>query len=360
MSVEKEEISAKQLMFSVACYMIGSAMITSYFTATTKQESWIAVIVGYLVSLLILGMYAVLVRLYPRKDLIQINICVFGNVLGRIFSLFYLYFFFSLSFLNTRVMGDFMKGFVMPKTPMIVFLIMFIFVCAWAVRCGVETLTRYSAFLVGISIFVLSLTIILLIKDMRFGNLLPVFSLPLMKYVQAVHTVTMLPFCEMISFFMFFPYVKDTSKVSMSLFQGLTIGFFILLFNTLRNASVLGPLVSILSSPNFEAIRFIDIGHVLTRTEIFYVGVLLSHIFFKVTIVYFATVTAIEKIFGLHSYKTIVPIVGVLIVLFSLWAFGSSADTAFWGTNVAAVYSTFFELVLPAVTLITAGYKKIA
>lgn len=354
----KEQISARQLMFSAACYITGSSLLTTYITVTTKQETWIAVIAGYLVSLLIIGLYAILVHLYPGKDIVQISIIVFGNVFGRIVSLLFIYYFFSLTFLNTRNIGEFLNGFVMPQTPMVALLIMFIFICVWAVRCGVETMTRYSTLFVGIVLFVLFITSVLLIKDMKLSNLLPVFSLPMIKYVQATHTMAILPFCEVFTFFMIFPFVKEKNKINGAVAKGLTIGFAILLCTILRNAAVLGPLIPMLSSPNFEVIRLIDIGHVLTRMDILYVGVLLMISFFKVTIALFATVTAISRVFNLHSYRFIVLAVGALTVVFSLEAFGSVAESSFWGANVAVVYSTFFEVVLPVATLLTAACRK--
>ena len=359
MNLGKEQISARQLMFSIACFVQGSSLISSFVTATTKQESWIVVIAGYIVSLPILGMYAALAHTFPGKSIVEISIIVFGNILGRIVSLLYIYFFFSLAFLNTEVLGGFINGFIMLKTPMIAILIMFIFVCAWAVRSGVETMTRYSVPFVIITFIMLFITSILLIKDMKFDNLFPIFSLPMVKYIQSTHTMAILPFCEIFSFFMLFPYVKETNKISSALFGGMTIGAITLLLTILRDAAVLGPLIPILSSPNYEAIRFIDVEHILTRLEVIYAGILIMLIFFKVVIVFFAAVTGIAQVFNLHSYRTLVPIVGVLIIIFSFEAFGSAVESSYWGANVAAVYSTLFEVILPGVTLLTMAYKKL-
>lgn len=360
MSLGKEQISARQLMFSVACFVQGSSLVTSYVTTTTKQETWIIIIAGYIASLPILGMYAALAHAFPGQSIIEINISVFGNVFGRLFSLLYVFFFFSLACLNTRDMGEFMSGYIMPMTPIIVFFIMFIFICAWAVRSGTETMTRYSVLFVIVAFIVTITTSILLIKDMKASNFFPMFSLPISKYIQGAHVVIGIPFCETISFFMLFPDVKETNKVTKSLFGGVTIGLMTLLLSTLRNTAVLGPLIPILSSPTFETIRFIDIEHTLTRLEILYAGALIMLLFFKVTIVFFATAKGLAQIFNLHSYKILVPIFAVLIIIFAYSVFDSSIEHAYWGTNVAAVYSTLFEVILPVITLLTMAFKKLA
>lgn len=359
MNSGKQQISARQFMFSIACYIQGSALISTFLTDVTKQETWIAVIGGYLVSLMILGLYTLLYNQYPGKSLVEINICVFGSLFGRMISLLYVYFFFSLAFLNTRIMGDFMNGYIMPKTPMIVILIMFIFVCTWAARKGVETMTRYSVLIVIMTYLVTLAIDILLIKDMKLSNLLPVFSLPIPKYLQSIHTVSVVSCCEILAFFMLIPHVKGTRKIIPAFYTGLSIGTFTILVVTLRNTVVWGSLISVLANPTFEASRLINIGNTLTRMEILYASFLILLMFFRVTILLYATTSGIAQIFNLHSYRNFVPCVSVLVIMFSLFAFSSAVEHAYWGTHFAAIYSTLFEVMLPIFTIITMLLKKL-
>ena len=71
---------------------------------------------------------------YPGKTIIEINDCVFGTYIGKIFSSLYIFFFFSLAFLNANNMSGFVSSYVLPDTPTVVILFMFMFVCAWSVR----------------------------------------------------------------------------------------------------------------------------------------------------------------------------------------------------------------------------------
>lgn len=362
METVKEQISARQLMFSIACYIQGSALVLSFLTDTLKQESWIGVVAGYLLGLLILGIYAALIKMFPGQSIVQINIHIFGKVLGKIISLLYIYFFFSLAFLNTRNFGDFINGYIMPNTPAFAIAVMLLFICAWAVRQGVETMTRYSTAFVIITFMVTFALIILMSKDMKLNNFLPVFSLPIKDYIQGSHTLSIVSFCEIIAFFMFFPYVKEKEKIGSSLYMGMSIGAITIITVIVRNTAVLGPLFAYLSSPTYEAIRFIDIGNTLTRMEVLYAGILVMLMFFRVSIVFFAAVVGLKQVFRLHSHRSLVPVLAALIVLFSLTVFHAAAEHAYWGTNISAVYSTLFEVILPLITLLVAllrmGLKK--
>lgn len=125
----KEQISSSQLMFSMACFIFGSTLLTGFVTGVTQQETWISTIAGYILSLPILVIYVLLANKYPGKSIIQITIEIFGDVLGRVISIFYIFFFFSLCFLNTNDVGDFVSGYIMPDTPVVAIYIMFVFIC---------------------------------------------------------------------------------------------------------------------------------------------------------------------------------------------------------------------------------------
>jgi spore germination protein KB len=126
----------------------------------------------------------------------------------------------------------------------------------------------------------------------------------------------------------------------------------------LRDTSILGADNYIFSAPTFEVIRLIDIGVIFNRIESIYAAILVMLVFFRVSITFFATISSIAQTFNLRSYKILVLIFGVLIIVFSLIVFDSDSESSYWGTNVAAVYSTFFEVLLPAITLVVAIIKE--
>lgn len=77
---------------------------------------------------------------------------------------------------------------------------MFIFVSAWAVIEGIEVIARNSYMAVIITVFIIVLTFILLLKQMDFSNFLPIFEIPINDFVSGVHTMTIIPFCEIFAF----------------------------------------------------------------------------------------------------------------------------------------------------------------
>ncbi len=98
--------------------------------------------------------------------------------------------------MNLRFFSDFLLTYIMPETPIVVILIMVTFICAWAVRNGIEVIARCSFIFVIITAIIVLSTFVLLIKEMKLTNFLPVFELSLKDFIQGTHIMASIPFCE--------------------------------------------------------------------------------------------------------------------------------------------------------------------
>ena len=126
MNNQKEQVSSASLMFTIGCFIQSSTLVVGYITGVAKQDTWLTVIFGFIVALPIIWIFAALGEKFPGKNLIEINDAVFGKIPGKIISVLYIFFFFSLTFLNSGVMTDFVSSSLLPDTPDIAVLIMFI------------------------------------------------------------------------------------------------------------------------------------------------------------------------------------------------------------------------------------------
>jgi spore germination protein KB len=115
---------------------------------------------------------------------------------------------------------------------------------------------------------------------------------------------------------------------------------------------VLGQYTAKFSMPTFSSIRMINVGDILTRLEIIYAVILISLLFFKVSVVYYATVSSVGLLFETESFRSLIFIFGALIVLYAQASFAASTEHTEWLMTAAATYSSFFLLVLPLLTLI--------
>jgi spore germination protein KB len=124
----KEKITSPQMMYAAAVLIFSASLLTKPLYTFTKNDSWIAVILGAMMAALIMMMYAILTRKFPGQTIIEINDKVFGRIAGKLISALYVYFFFFIACLDTNIIGEFIKAFILPSTPMFLILFLFLFI----------------------------------------------------------------------------------------------------------------------------------------------------------------------------------------------------------------------------------------
>ena len=349
----KELISSSIFMFTIASFVECSSLIYGN-AGITKNDTWLTVITGFIVSLPIVWVFVSLFEKFPGKNIIEIDDIIFGKIGGKIISILYILFFFLTSLSNCSLMGDFVVGIIMPETPKVAILILFIIVCVYAVRKGIEAMTNYSKLFYFIAFSTLILAIFLLLNQAKFSNLLPMFSLPIKKYIQSTHQTAVLPFADIFVFTMLVPSLKNPQNIKKPIFGGLIISAVFMLGVVLIDILVLGPAEALVAFPAFDVVRLVDIENIMTRMDFIFEIVFILLFFFKISILLYVTVTAIAQTCNIKSYKALVPVVGAIFISFTLPLYDSAGDAVYIRANILPVYQTFFVLILPLITLIIA------
>jgi spore germination protein KB len=313
---------------------------------------------GLLLALPIVAILAALLRKFPGKNLIEINDIVFGPIAGKAVSALYLFYFLSLAALNTRDLGNFAADYIIQETPIAAVMVLFLLGCAYALRKGIGNLMRMAAALGIASVAALAVSFILTLKDAQFDFLKPLFQQPLCKYVQGTVTVAAVPMGEILAFSMIAPMLGKGKKAGKPLALGLTFSAVFMAIVMVQNIISFGPLVSTLSLPSFESLRFVSIGSVLTRVESIYAVILLLLFLFKVSILLYAFVLGLSQVLRLKDYWQITLISAALVMFYALLVFESVMENMDWGATAAPFFSLTFELALPAVSLLAACLRK--
>lgn len=359
MKIEKGEISSSQLTFLMIGFMQGAHLLITFTAGITKHDTWLAVLAALTISLPFVLIYVALAQKFPGKNLVQINDIIYGPYLGKLVSTLYICYFLLLASLNLRTVFTFFGTFIMPETPMVVFLIMFIFICAWAVRNGIETIARCSLILIVIAGALILIAFILLLNQMEITNFLPVFEVPPQKFIQGTHIVTALPFTQTVVFLMIIPYMNKIKEAKKSMVMGLILGGIQLLIVVIQDTAVLGITETIMVLPSFESTRLIDIANVLTRLDVLVAVVLLVTLFLRISIFYYAVVLGIAQMFKLRSYVSLVLPIGIIIISVSILIYDSTMVQAAAVASTYLVYSFPFHFILPILSLLIAWIRGI-
>lgn len=357
MKIEKGVISSSQLMFLVIGLIQGSNLILTFVYRIAKHDIWLAVLAALVISLPFVLVDIALAEKFSGKNLIQINDLIYGPYLGKPISTLYILFFLLLTVLNTRIVGAFYTTYIMPETPLVVIIIMFTFVCGLAVRKGLEVIARCSFILIVITALIISTLTILLLKDMKFTNFLPIFEIPMKDFIQGTHLIVSIPFTQLVVFLMVIPYMNKIKQAKSSTVLGLIIGGISLLIVVVRDVAALGITAAIMSSPSFESARLIDVAKILTRLDILIAFGLLITMFLRVSIFYYATVLGIAQILNLRSYVPLVIPVGIIIISLAMLIFDSGMEHAYSTSNFYPIYTFPFQILIPPISLLIAKIR---
>lgn len=360
MSIDKTRISGTQFMFTIVCFIQASSLLTSIVSSVLKQDSWVSVLLGVLAFLPILWLFYALMTRFPQKNLIQILEEVYGPIAGKIIGFFYAWYFLTSTSLNLTDMGYFTKLSLMADTPMIVLLLMFILVSAWAVRSGLTVVARYSVLFTVIAFTILAVSVLAVLNQMELSNLIPVFDMPLHRYIQGIHIMSTIPFGELIVILMIRPNVDISNReLKKYLFGGFFLGAFTILVVLLRDIVVLGNTLPIFSIPGLITLRLVDLGMAFNRIEILFALVFIILFFFKVTLLYYASVLVVAQLFKIRIYRRIVLAAGALMIAYGPTLYPDPIIHTVSAQTLEPFIWSMFETVIPLITLILTTIKKI-
>jgi len=345
-------------MFLIIGLFQASTFTAAFISGITKQNTWIVLIAGFIISLLLLLVYTSLSKKFPEKNLIEINDVIYGRYFGKVISILYICFFGLIIPATLRSIGDFFSTYLFPETDISVFQIAIAMICIYTIKKGIEVIARAGFILTTLTIMVSIFIFIVTIKDMHLSNFLPLFQINLKEFVQGTNLMISIPFGEIIVFLMIFPYVNDIKQVRKSAFLGLILGGIFLLIIILQNIAILGNIDSIQMLPSYQVAKNIDIGEIITRGEVLIAVILLFNVFLKICVFYYATVLSIAQFFKLRSYKPLIIPVGIIGAILSLSMYNSTVDEVY-SSNIYSVFVIPFIILFPIISLIVAYLRKL-
>jgi len=355
--IEKGIIASSQLTFMIIGFIQASNLLLSFSSGIVSHDAWLAILIAMVLSIPFVLSYAALGREFPGKNLIQISDIIYGVYLGKIISVSYVFIFFALVCQNLRYFSDFLITFIFPETPIWAILIMLTFISAWAVRAGIEVIARCSFIIIAIASTIILATSLLLLPDMRFRNFLPILDVPLQDLIHGTHIIFSINYLEIVVFLMVIAFVNKPKQIKTSMVGGLILGGVSVLILEVRNTAVLGTVSEIVSSPSFVTARYISVAEVLTRMEMFVAIMLITTVFLKVSILYYAVVLGSAQIINLRSYVPLVIPIGISAISFSIILAGSSMEQIHSAIYTWPVFILPFQL-FPVLSLFIVKIRK--
>ena len=359
MSEDKNTISSMQFTFAVACFIQSATLLTPLTAGIVHNDTWLVVIFASICFLPIAAILLFLIRRFPDKDLYDINETVFGKIGGKIVSLLYLFFFFTLTTLNIRDGGIFIQQTIMNKTPLIMLLVSFVLLTIYSLQKGLQTVGKYSASFACINIVIIIFSFLTVAKVFSFENLLPVMNSKPLSYVQGTNIMMTIPLGEMVCFLTFAPKVQRKTKgLGKQFFIGYSLGILSFLAVIIRDLGVLGNTIGYYALPSFETLKMSKLSSSIGHLEILFAVALMIMFFFRIVLISYSFLLMLGKILNLKTFRPLIISAMSVSMVYCLFIYKDRLDHIDSGTRLAPVLWSFFEMLLPAATLIVVLIRK--
>lgn len=314
---DKVVLSFMQILLLTLAQTGGASIMYLPGILEAGRDVWISFILASLVGYIVIYCNYLPLSLHPGYSMITSLVKYWGKLLGGIASVYYFLFFF---FLGTLILSDiyFFGKIVMPETPPYVFLIFFVIPSIYAVKLGVETIARFTEFLIPIIIVVYLSLNFLLVPDLDFQNLFPVLADGIGPVLEGSIPNMNFPFAQILPIVFLYKYTKTSSSKGSKFIKYTFIAVFLttilLLVRTITSVGAFDVyLLESLTYPPYSAIRLLERGEVVERIDALIIATFYGTTFLKFVITYFIICEVIADFFQAGAAKDYSVPVGTLL-----------------------------------------------
>ncbi|SDO36425.1 GerAB/ArcD/ProY family transporter [Halobacillus aidingensis] len=315
-----EKISLTQLFILVSAFLFGSAIVVG-IGGEAKQDSWIAVIVACLLSIIPVWFYTFLLSRIPEKNLFEIMEIVLGKVISKVFILLYILYFFYVSARVLRDFGELIVGDMLVNTPIEVISITFMLFVAYILYLGLEVLGRfseiYAPYLMG-SIFAIGI-LLLFSRELHVKNVMPILPEGIGPVIGTVFPeLITFPFGELVAFMMILPYASKVRYAGKTTIFALIVSGLILAYSSFVQIATLGPEAKLRSKfPLLTATGEISLWDFIERVDLIIIFVVMFGILVKVSIFFYGGLKGLELVFN-RPYRAFIYPMAMIIAFMSI------------------------------------------
>lgn len=328
---------SKSFFVTAATLLQGSVLLLNIPLQDLQKEAfWIFGIAAIIVLLFLL----ITVK---EKNIYVLSYEKLGKNGGKILSIIYIVYFLLAASYSINLLTSFTGGYVLEETPKIIITAFITLLCTYGAYAGSENLFRLGSIFFAISLLSGVVNIFLLRGKLSFNNLLPIFTFKPEEYFKTfIISITIL-FCDSSVFLCFLKKQEDKKNFIL----GLLVGTVFLVITLLCSGAALGRVLQIYTWPTHETLRIINSGNTLARIETSSVFIMISMVFFKVSLLMCAAIEGIKKTTPESKHILNTMCVGVVVFVMSVLLFKSGAAALYGFRRYAALIVLPLSAVIP-------------
>lgn len=305
--IEKGRISNIQaaMLAITSLTIIGHLILLTVVINQSRQDGWIAAIVGTIFGLIGIIALVKLSQLFPGLTLIEILFKHFSWP-GKIIGVLYLIYFYLMVILATRLFAEAYNR-IMVETPMWTFVTVILLLSAFIVYLGLETMGRLNQIMLPVLvIFAIAVVILTMGKEKDYTNLLPILGNGITPV--AIGSLTVMGwFGEFVIMGMILPYVQQPKKLVKTGTWAAIITLIFFLGPITGPIATFGPVEAAkLVFPTFSEVRYITAGEVINRFDSIAILFWTVGLMIRISLFYYGLSLGIGQALRLTTYQPLV------------------------------------------------------
>ena len=316
-----EQISNRQLGWLVAAAVIGTVFlpITNIVAGVAGADGWLAIPIGYGASFILALLLIRLHQQHPGKNIVAIGELLLTKLGGRLLGLMLFLLFGYLTAMTARVLGVLYNTAVMPRTPVILFVVAMLILAAIVLREGLEVVARINDVLLIIIIGTIAIMLIIALPNIELDSFRPFFAegpgpvLHASVFTLAIATEYVL----LLGFLL--PLVRPGGNLAFAVALGLFMGSSVLLSLVIASIGIFGPEeVLRFLYPAIQLATVLEIGDFVKGVEILLLGGWTAASLLEISLFFYASVVALANTLGFKDYRHLVVPLGSVFVAVAL------------------------------------------
>lgn len=348
-----------KLLFIIDLYGTASLIAPRLAVNSAKQDGWISLLLATLIAMLYCYVLTKLVRLFPRKTIVEFAQEITNKFIGSIISFVLLCKLILACSIELRIFGELTKQILLPKTPIEVIMITMLLTAAYLARKGYECRARLGEISIYLILIPIGIVLFFGMLQIKVPNLAPIF---ISKPTQVLDGAYMLSFqysaLEIILLSIAFvdkPQKSTKAVLSSVIIVGAInlVTFFITVGNLgiYETENHIWPVMTIMKIIN---IPIIFVERLDALMMLFWILVIFTYVNAKM---YFSSIV-IQRQFKIKTHKFVV--MGLLPVLYIVALLPDSIVQGYeWLRNIYRYAGLTFMLPVPLILLIIAKIRKL-
>ncbi len=295
-------ISFRQIFLLVTAQMGGASIIYLPGVGEAGRDIWISNIIASIMAYVLIYSHYLPMSSCAGESMTKILNKYWGKFLGGLVNFYYLLFFFILCVLIVSDVFYFGKM-TMPETPGLIFIVFFLVPAVYALKLGLEVISRLLEFLLPWIILMYSILFLLTIPKLNFLNLQPIMAEGIKPVLAGALPNANFPFGQILPIAFLFKYI-DSNKQEKNKFVKYVYGA-IFLSTILLTLRAIGSVAAFeestlktLTYPPFSTVRIIEIANVLERLDAIFLATFYATTFFKFIVTFYIICEIISEHFS--------------------------------------------------------------